>query len=795
MSEATIYKRLRPIKLAFIIAPNDRESIKKAIKLNSYLWGGKFNPIIPFCKRIPIYFDKISRPKNCKELIDGYIKNFDPDFIIPMGISLNSFNKGKDDRIIYYKEIINGIYEEYYARYGISLFEILNYFYKKEMKFVRKYPVNLYLPKISKNHKLFLSSVFGNYDEIVIKQLAENYYEPLNITTKKIGIENYLSTLTGDSIPLNAIMDYSIDNFKKEPFTFFTLFIMDSTSSLDIIDFINLRATGIKVLPIALKVINSSDISKFVIKIINRYYDKTEKHSHLTLLKSRTIDSKTVSAFLTQLNVSLKEYDIKKKFVIQNWYPRMWEDFGRNSDHAKAGTIQVKEASEQVKNIEEYVNIKSLSPSFKLNFSGTPRYANEMNVRVYHGIKETFAEVLPEGDAFFTDSFGFIGFREWRISNSGLVNFSSFKKETISFQYPLSERVMIAWFKQRNWDVKLSNAGLIAKEMLNQLGGSWNINLIAKRGLINLFEKMGNGKSLNYKYFRGKLDEIIKKVNNNGDTNFYLKQLIDSKIFKLGLEIQCKICKQNSWFSITEFDYNLTCPKCLNKFKIPSESVSLLKWSYRLIGPFSLPHRSYGIYTVLLSFRFFSWVLDGLTTPLFSFNASNLNKEIEADLALFYQKDKFDPEERELIFVECKSFNEIQAKDISRMKTIMDAFPRCIIIFATLNKKLSNKEQKLLLPLTNKVRRNLINGKPSHQILILTATELYANHKLYETYEKLSDKHKMFAKRIRFVDNIFEELSDITQQLYLNMKPWQKFLEERYNLKTHKKQINRTPFS
>lgn len=792
MSEAIIYKKLRPIKLAFIIAPNDSSSIKKAIILNSYLWGGKFNPIIPFYNRLPKYFDRISRPKSSKELIDGYIKNFDPDYIIPMGIVSNSYKNRKDARIIEYEDITKGIYEEYYARYGISLFEILNNYYEKELKFLRKYPVNLYLPVIGKNNNLFLSSVFGNYDKTVITQLSNNYFEPIGIVRKNISIDNYLSTLITDTVPLSAIMNYSIESFKREYFTFFTLYIMDSANTLDIIDFINLRATGIKILPIALQVLDSSQNKNFIIETIRKHYKETEEHSHLKLLKSRSIDSNIVSNFLTKISESLKENDIKKKFIIQNWYPRMWEDFGRNADNTKPGNIQVKEESEQVKNIEENVNIQSLSPSLKLNFSGTPRYANELSIRVNYGNIETYAEVLPEGDSFFAHSFGFIGFRDWRISNSALVHFTSYKKESISLQYPLSEKVMISWFKQWNWNAQLSNAGLIAKEMLNQLGGSFNINLIAKEGLINLFEKMGNSKSLNHKDFKGRIDAIINKDHNDGNTSYYLKQLIDSKIFKLGLDIQCKICKQNSWYSLTEIDYDLTCPKCLNKYVIPSESVSLLKWSYRLIGPFSLPQRSYGIFTVLLSFRFFSWVLDGLTTPLFSFDAKNPKDKIEVDLALFFQKDNFDPKERELIFVECKTFNEITQKDINRMKTIMASFPKCIIAFATLNNKISNKEQKLILPLANKVRRILVNGKPSHYILILTATELYSSYKLYETYDSLDDKYKSFANRIRIKDNILEELSDITQQLYLNMKPWHKFIEERYNLKTHNKQLKPT---
>jgi hypothetical protein len=45
--------RLRPLKLAFVVDANDAEQIKTAIQINTYLWGGMFNPIIPGYKRIP----------------------------------------------------------------------------------------------------------------------------------------------------------------------------------------------------------------------------------------------------------------------------------------------------------------------------------------------------------------------------------------------------------------------------------------------------------------------------------------------------------------------------------------------------------------------------------------------------------------------------------------------------------------------------------------------------------------------------------------------------------------------
>jgi hypothetical protein len=52
MTVAVIDVFLRPVKLAFIIDPYDKRALTQAIQINSALWRGVYNPIIPFYKRI-----------------------------------------------------------------------------------------------------------------------------------------------------------------------------------------------------------------------------------------------------------------------------------------------------------------------------------------------------------------------------------------------------------------------------------------------------------------------------------------------------------------------------------------------------------------------------------------------------------------------------------------------------------------------------------------------------------------------------------------------------------------------
>jgi hypothetical protein len=208
-----------------------------------------------------------------------------------MGASKNLYQNKYDNRILDYDDITNGVYNEYYARYGISLFEILNNYYEKELQFVRKYPTKLYIPEVSQNNNLFLTSIFGTYDTIVLQQLKEHYIEPLEITYKKITIENYLQSLIADDQPILSVNSYKIRSYKSDLFASITFFILDSHSSIDIIDFINLRATGLKIIPISTQVLDKEQTNIFVLEMAKKYKPNSNEFPDIRFLKSRTLNA------------------------------------------------------------------------------------------------------------------------------------------------------------------------------------------------------------------------------------------------------------------------------------------------------------------------------------------------------------------------------------------------------------------------------------------------------------------------------------------------------------------------
>src|SRR3989344_3312334 len=90
--------KLRPIKLAFLVDPKDSKGLARAIELNSTLWGGSYNPIIPTFKKVPkIWKESHIFGYNSEKILKGYIEAFNPDFIVPIGkckkINLKGFSQ------------------------------------------------------------------------------------------------------------------------------------------------------------------------------------------------------------------------------------------------------------------------------------------------------------------------------------------------------------------------------------------------------------------------------------------------------------------------------------------------------------------------------------------------------------------------------------------------------------------------------------------------------------------------------------------------------------------------------
>ena len=848
MIRGTVNVKLRPIKLAFLVNPEDKESLLKAIEINTFLWGGVYNPIIPTYKELPATWQDapIVGSPSAQELVSGYLNNFDPDYVVPMGecadydIDVGDFNKIKD-----VSEILESVVDTNDApTYGIGLFEVLRYFIEEELKFQRKYPLDICIPQISGNFDIFFSSVFGKLPESIDKIFWGRFANHLEAKKIDCSTANYIELLE----PSKQFLRRMTRLYLTPPGNIVQcVYFLDVTEPIDIIDYWNLRAVGWNVLAVPKQFSQEDTVREYVQGLIEENYERPRSqyssYRPITLLKSRSVSENQLEQFVDSFDSSLSDLPSKDKgpkYFFQMMYPRMWNEWARGSDRVECCEIESDTVEHNISTSQETISFKTLDPEFSryLFFGlGEPRFVNEFNLRLYGG-KELLADVIPKGDLNLARVIGRYDPFCWRISRKGLVFLSKHSESVMELSIPYAETIFTRWLELQGWTVNLSSPGKIAKQMLQQLDGVHGTWILAKKGIIELLGEMssytnilkkipeeltklqeilqqngsqsradeieefvkhlkeiepqlaGDERSMLATTFWRKLSKIAdnaveKKKDESNEVRKqqvaslatqFRKKLIDSNVLQLGLEVQCTECDKRSWYSLKNSDYELRCPECHAQFSFPQNTEDI-KWAYRTLGAFSSSKQADGAYTVLLTLRFFSILLDRATTPLMSFEVQKDGIEpLEADLGLFCQTSKIYETKTKVILAECKTFNVFEQKDIDRMTDLGNAFPGAILVFAKLTATLNNAEKALLLPFVEESWNRYENSEPFNPVMILTGKELFLDL-LWESH----------LDKVRYKDLL--DICSLTQKIHLGRD----FRGEQYN--RIEQRVNRTPWS
>lgn len=792
MAHGTVSLKLRPIKLGFLVDLNDRVGLLEAIEINSFLWGGQFNPIIPvFGRRPKVWGNEPTRGTSPGEIVAGYIDNFDPDLIVPVGKCRGMTFDNSAVEVANVAEIMSDIEKGGTPRYGIGLFEILRYFIDKELKFLRRNPIHVCFPDIGIRYRPFLASVFGVLSENVSKLLKDmNFDEVLGIKRPRTSIRDYHKLLASSKLFPRRFSSLYLDHFNTTSWGNECVFVLDARENLDVIDYWNLRAIGWNVLPVPKQAWVSDEVRQLVADFIesNFYPINPTVYNETTILKSRHTDETELRNILKSLNVPKPKDKKQFKYVTQPWYPRIWDEWAKEHDHVTCCQLDAGTIEHDLAGPEDDLRIKTHDPKFAKRFSNhnEPRFANEIAFSWYVDTEDITAQVLPKGNKDLARAAGLVGIAEWRFSNRGIVYLSRHTESSIFLTMPNAQSIFVEWLGLKGWKTELSSPGRIGKQILKQLGGTFGISILAEEGLIKLLEKMAEDKTISKEQFWAEMQKITNEREFPIDPNRFLKNLLKANMFRLGVELQCPTCTQHSWYSIKELDYQLRCSKCSDEFEIPSDKPNELRWSYRTHGPFNLPFRAYGVYSVLLTLKFFAKPMTNPTTPILSFTASKGSRRLEADLGLLLRESKFGQSKTHLIFAECKSYNHFEKADIDRMRFIGSEFPGAILVFSTLRKSLTEKEKRMMRPLVNQGRRFWKAEHPFNPVLILTGTELFSHHEPPYCWRDLNGMYKRFADANYLLRDLIQ-LCDATQQLYLDMKSRFDWLRDRYSKRRKQK--------
>lgn len=798
----TLDIKTRPLKLAHIVDPNNTKQTREAIRLSSTLWGGDYFPILPLYKRMPVTWrEEPLRTPTAKSVMLGYIDSFDPDVFVQHSQELPSYITELGIQVIKPEEIWKILDEDRHhsPQFGLGIFEILNDIFDEHFKFKAKYPIKVIFPQLPRNLPLFWASLFGEIPQKVLPLLKENYFEPLEIETPKFKIEHLKKFMAGNILFPRRITHHKINSYgnRSGRGRDACVYFLDATKTEDIIDFWNLRALGRTVLPLPKQFSTNEDFKEIVVNFLKAHRIPWEHNPQVcdsaSFIRARNCTMEEMQEYAKTLKIEIETGDPSKDpfYVLQHWYPRVWDEWARDKDGAVASDIYGdEEDSIEISDTKE-LRFRSLLPKFaqKYGYHGQPRCANEIGLRFY-GADEHIAEVYPKssGDNFIRAISGRSSLRnDWRIGRNGLVklvkdDFSETK------EIPLAEKVFFAWLEDQGWKPELSSPGILAKQIFKKLEGYPNV--IKNETLLGLLEHMNGG---SVKQDGGYVDE--NKINQERDLpvgevktrlgvtsesrgeNLY-NYLIERGIFKLGLRVKCQHCLRNSWYALENVQNSFTCPLCLNTF-LAVGNLDSSTWSYKTAGPFSVPKYADGAYAVLLTIDFFNeHRMNTLRmTPTLSFVTEDSDKKnLEADIGAFWQESIYGERQEGILFGECKTYNKFEKKDFERMRYLAKTFPGAVLVFSTLRKSLTSQEVIEITRIAKAGRKYWKSERPINPVLVLTGNELF--HHSGPPYCWNEDIKKKFDHLRGLIS-----VCDATQQIYLNLPSWHDEWREKWEKK------------
>lgn len=793
--------KLRPIKFAFLVPYNDNASLLKAIKLNTFLWGGVYNPIIPIYKSVPRNFPKhLKEHIRDKDYFQRYLDTFSPDFIVRLGDCANQdFDKDKSENISA-SDIFIGFETSRVPHYGIGLFEVLNHFASNEYKYLQRNPKKLCVPRFSGRYSIFLSSIFGQLSDEINEIFIKDYFSHFENENPECSINTYTELLNPEKLFLRRLTAYQINQTGNTP----CILYLDASKFIDIVDYWNLRALGFNVLPVAKQAVNSILLRQHVVDFIEQNY-RPSQYPNITFYESSSINTfdfeseKLLKGLRVPFRCPVRENEIPKDKVHLSYLPLLDDWSFNNSIKSRIKSPMVKEARVNIAN--DTGQVKLLSPEFMFPTIRRVAFANDIELTT-HQNEKLMAEVIPEGNNLVAICIGGIDFPEWRVRKGKFTYLSHFSDWTFQLKLPLAEEVFFRWFQNSEFSISISQAGRIAKQMLKSLGGISGLWLLAEKEIFDLIynkfryktirviEKVEKSEETKVTETEKEIDESkviefdkllgkIKKISNESkshrhrDSDILLRNLLKSEIIQLGLKVNCTFCNQPSWYSLDEFGYEVKCIKCWETSKIPTYSPNnQLRWAYRTIGAFSPATEHYGSYAVLLALRFFSINLRGATTPIFGLNIKLKTSEVslgetpDADLALFFREDFSQTKKPDLVFVECKTYNNrFVEKDIKNMTFLAKNFPSAYFVFATLENEFKIYEKELIKNFVENLKQ--LHKKDEVKIVILTGTELYSEKSPPDCWKEKTeiDLNSLSAK---FINNKLSALSESSQKIYLS---------------------------
>jgi hypothetical protein len=162
MESSTV--RVRPLRFAFVVEPQDKAGLQRIFEANSSLWGGLFNFIIPLFKQVPArYREKYFKTIPAREMLKGLVEAFQPDYLVELKPgAAAAYGIAFPDKRILAIEDLSARDERGRCKVGIDLRSICDDLYRTTFRFVQRHAPEVIIPSATeKRFDLLFAATFG----------------------------------------------------------------------------------------------------------------------------------------------------------------------------------------------------------------------------------------------------------------------------------------------------------------------------------------------------------------------------------------------------------------------------------------------------------------------------------------------------------------------------------------------------------------------------------------------------------------------------------------------------------
>ncbi|QWC87785.1 hypothetical protein [Cupriavidus metallidurans] len=343
-------------------------------------------------------------------------------------------------------------------------------------------------------------------------------------------------------------------------------------------------------------------------------------------------------------------------------------------------------------------------------------------------------------------------------------------------------------FEYAGFDASPSSGGLIARQLIAQLGGLQGGRVFKIPGVRRLLKTHGPLASFSRNaalQLIGKRDPDNPNARFSDHKNLYIEprergenltptsvfsHLVRQGLFRIGVDLLCPSCQLRNWFPLDDLRQRVTCQMCGEPFVATSQLIEG-EWAYRRSGLLGTERNAQGAVPVLLTLQQLDANLHSLSDNR-AYSASldlkpkngQLGNPCEVDFAWIIPRGY--PERTIVIVGECKDRGQaavaggdggtINAIDIENLRTVADSFPKKRFeVFILLSKLCAFTPQEIELARS-------LNYEHLYRVIMLTDRELEPYH-LYERTQKLF-KMEQYATSV-------DDLARATVYAFLNPQP------------------------